>query len=82
MGEALDALTAQIGEPKSGALVLIQRREPDEYFTERQHERMQELLARRINLNDAERAELEQLVDAELDATIARTNAYVEHLAS
>jgi hypothetical protein len=34
---------------------------------------MQELLARRATLTAEERRELEALIDAELDATIART---------
>jgi hypothetical protein len=36
---------------------------------------MQELLARRATLTASERAELEALVDAELDATVARTDS-------
>jgi hypothetical protein len=82
MGEALDALTREIGSIGSAALILIQKREPDQFFTLEQHERMQELLARREALSHEERAELESLVDAELDATVARTNALVHDLAA
>jgi hypothetical protein len=74
MGEALDALTAGWGDDIQEAAVLIQRFQPDSYFTESQFNRMQELLARRAALTTDERAELEALIDAELDATVSRTN--------
>lgn len=74
MGEALDALTADWGDGVQEAAVLIQRFQPDQYFTAAQYDRMQELLARRAALAAEERAELEALLDAELEATIARTD--------
>jgi hypothetical protein len=73
MGEALDALTADWGDSFQEAVVLIQRFQPDPYFTQAQYDRMQALLARRTVLTPEERAELEALIDAELDATVART---------
>jgi hypothetical protein len=73
MGEALDALAADWGEEIEGAAVFIQRFRPDAYFTQTQFDRMQDLLARRATLTAEERAELEGLIDAELDATVART---------
>jgi hypothetical protein len=48
MGEVLDALTADWGDNIQETMVLIQRFQPDSYFTQSQHERMQALLARRI----------------------------------
>jgi regulator of protease activity HflC (stomatin/prohibitin superfamily) len=77
MGEALDALTADWGDDIKETAVLIQRFEPDPYFTEAQYSRMQELLARRALLTAEERTELEALIDAELEATIARTDSLV-----
>jgi hypothetical protein len=77
MGEALDALAAEWGDDLQEAAVLIQRFEPDRYFTQAQHDRMQDLLARRATLTPQERGELEALIDAELDATIARTDPLV-----
>src|SRR5215471_5448997 len=74
MGEALDALTADWGDDIQETAVFIQRFEPDAYFTAAQYYRMQELLARRATLTAEERRELETLIDAELDATIARTD--------
>ncbi|ETX04115.1 hypothetical protein [Candidatus Entotheonella palauensis] len=76
MGEALDALTADWGDDIQETAVLIQRFQPDAYFTDAQYSRMRELLDRRTTLTAEERAELEALIDAELDATVART----EHL--
>jgi regulator of protease activity HflC (stomatin/prohibitin superfamily) len=75
MGEALDALTADWGDKIEETAVFIQRFQPDTYFTAAQYCRMQELLARRATLTAAERAELESLIDAELDATVARTES-------
>ena len=77
MGEALDALTADWGDSVEETVVLIQRFQPDQYFTQAQYERMQALLARRSALTPEERAELEALVDAEVDATVARTDHHV-----
>ena len=75
MGEALDALTADWGDDIQETAVLIQRFQPDAYFTAAQYCRMQELLARRATLAAEERAELEILIDAELAATVARTES-------
>jgi hypothetical protein len=73
MGEALDALTAGWGDSVQETVVLIQRFQPDQYFTQAQYNRMQELLARRSSLTPEERSELEALIDTEVDATVART---------
>jgi hypothetical protein len=74
-GEALDALLAQEGEDIESSAILIQRFVPDTYFTQEQYDRMQQLLARRDTLSALENAELDALIDAELEATIARTDA-------
>ena len=76
MGEALDALTADWGDDIQETAVFIQRLQPDAYFTAVQYCRMQELLAHRATLTAEERAELESLIDAELDATVARTEEF------
>ena len=73
MGEALDALTAEWGDSIQETVVLIQRFQPDQYFTQAQYDRMQALLDRRSALTPEERRELEALIDAEVDATVART---------
>src|SRR5712691_3871219 len=75
MGEALDALTADWDDDILETAVFIQRLQPDAYFTAAQYHRMQELLTRRATLTAEEHVELETLIDAELDATVARTES-------
>ncbi len=53
--------------------MLVERHEPDQYFTAEQHARMRTLIDRQETLSGVERAELEDLINAELDATISRT---------
>lgn len=77
MGEALDALAADWGDETTPIAVFIHRFQPDEHFTQAQFVRMQDLLGRRATLTPEERNELEALVDAELDATVARTDPLV-----
>jgi len=57
--------------------VLIQRFQPDQYFTQAQYERMQALRARRPALTPEERTELEALIDAKMDATVTRTERQI-----
>src|SRR6185437_13873904 len=46
VGEALDALRAQLGGPEQTTLVVIQPMRPDELFTAAQQQRLAELVAR------------------------------------
>jgi hypothetical protein len=48
---------------------------PDRFFTAVQHDRMEELRQRRKTLTQDELRELEDLINAEIDATVARTDA-------
>jgi hypothetical protein len=48
---------------------------PDRFFTAVQHDRMEELRQRRKTLTQNELRELEDLINAEIDATVARTDA-------
>ena len=73
MGQALDALTEDWGDDIKDTAILIQRFQPDEFFTEAQMQRKQMLLSQRNNLNSIEYTELEALLDSELDATVTRT---------
>ena len=73
-GEALDALIAQEGESIVSSSLFIQRFAPDAFFSKEQYERMKSLLARRNLLTTEENSELDALIDAELDATVERTN--------
>jgi hypothetical protein len=87
-GEALDALTAQLGEPPSSTtLVVVQSMKADAFFTAEQQRRMAELLARWRAARDAgtrlpaeEQAELDALVEAELRAAVQRTEAMARRL--
>jgi hypothetical protein len=78
-GEALDALTSQIGAEKDGAAVIVQLFQPDSYFTAEQRERLSGLMARwrtereaGSTLPPAEQAELERLVEEELQGSAER----------
>ena len=77
MGEALDALMVEWGDNVQETVVLIQRFQPDQYFAQAQYDRMQALLACCPTLTPEERAELEALIDVEVDATVARTETRV-----
>jgi hypothetical protein len=81
-GEALDALTAQLSPQTSGALVLVQPMQPDQFFTAAQQERLAELMSRWRTARDVgqalpptERVELEALVDTQLEAATTRAAA-------
>lgn len=87
-GEALDALTAQLGEEETGTLVVVQNLRPDRYFTAQQQQRMGELMARWRSARDTqaafsaeEQAELEGLVEAELQAATQRAADLLQELA-
>jgi hypothetical protein len=73
-GEALDALTAQLDEEESGTLVVIQPRRADRFFNSSQQKRLTELMAKRQSqsLSVEEEAELENLVEAELNSARRR----------
>ncbi len=79
-GEALDSLLTQEGTTIDSSLIFIQRYAPDLYFTQAQHDRMKELLERRLSLTPVENEELDTLIDAELDATVTRTNPLLQRI--
>lgn len=87
-GEALDALTTQLGEDESGTLVVVQQMRPDRFFTEAQIRRLQELMQRlqvadRIGepgLTAEEQAELNALIEAELLASAQRAATLADAL--
>ncbi len=74
-GEALDALLEQEKDEVDSSAIIIQRFVPDAHFTQAQHDQMKMLLVRRNALTEAESAELDALIDAELEATIHRTQS-------
>src|SRR5690242_7365555 len=74
-GEALDSLLADEGQDVESSLIIIQRFVPDAYFTQEQYDQMKALLDRRSSLTDEESRILDALIDAELDATVARSKS-------
>lgn len=89
VGQALDAIRAQLGGPEQTTLVVVQPTQPDELFTAAQQQRLAELLARWRSARDAgaslppqEQAELDALVEAELRAATERSTALVRQLPS
>jgi hypothetical protein len=88
-GEALDSLTAQLPDEEAGTLVVVQHLRPDAFFTADQQRRLQELMERWRTARDAgqslptaEQAELDALVQAELEGAAQRAAALVRGLVS
>lgn len=84
-GQALDALTAQLGETEFRALLVIQSFRPDTFFSADQQERLSELMRlwreardRGQELLPEQQAQLDDLVEAELRAATARTAALMQ----
>jgi hypothetical protein len=81
-GEAVDALAARLPEDEGGTLLIVRDLRPDPFFTVEQRRRLEELMGRWRATRDAggelsaeELDELQQLVDAEVEATTQRANA-------
>lgn len=79
-GQALDALTVQLGEIEFSALLVTQSFRPDEFFRVEQQERLSELMSlwrlardQGRELPSEQQAELDSLVEIELKAATART---------
>src|SRR5262245_5774425 len=67
-GQALDALTSQMGDADAGTIIVVQRARPDALFDATQQQRLEDLMARwraardaGTSLPPAEQAELERL---------------------
>lgn len=78
-GQALDALTAQLGETEFSALLVIQSFRPDSLFSGEQQQRLAELMELWRLARDSgqvfppeQQTELDALVEAELHAATAR----------
>ncbi len=81
-GEALDALTDQLQEDEAGTLVIVQHHRPDAFFGATKQRRLAELMtlwrAARDSgaaLRTEEQAELDVLVEEEIEASANRTAA-------
>jgi hypothetical protein len=86
-GEALDALRAQLSGAEETTVVILQGFSPDRFFDAAQQERLAELMARWRQARDAggelppqEQAELDALIQAEVEASARRTAALLEDL--
>jgi hypothetical protein len=85
-GEALDHLTAQLSEEDSSTIV-VRQMQPDRFFTAAQQQRMAELMTKWRAARDAgssllpeEQAELEALVEAELNGSAQRAEQLLHDL--
>lgn len=79
VGEAVDSLTSQF-ENGDETLYIVQRFSPDEFFTAEQQKRLSELTdklhaaqAGGQDFSSEEKAELEKLIEAELEGSARRT---------
>ena len=83
MGEALDALTAQLDLTPYDSLFLVAEMKPDKFFTAQQIERLYGLREKLKNgtLTDSEDAEFTALVEAELLGSARRIAAISDALA-
>ena len=84
-GEALDALTALL-KPETH-VVVVQAQRPDRFFGATERARLEALMQRFHDaqvsgepLSEVEQAELERLIDAELDASEERARALTDAL--
>ncbi len=81
-GAALDALEVLLPDDMNAAAILIQRFTPDTFFAEAEQARLQVLMEQLLlakaeghELAPAEMLELEDLINAELRATVLRAEA-------
>ena len=81
-GEALDALTSQLGDEESRAFIVIPKPRADQFFNAAQQQRLTELMQRRDdgNLSTEEESELENLVEAELNGARQRAEVLLDKL--
>jgi hypothetical protein len=89
VGQALDALTAQLDGLAETTLVVVQPMRPDALFTAAQQQRLAELMARWRTARDTgtlfppeEQVELDALVQAELRAAAERSAALTRQVES
>jgi len=81
-GEALDALTKQLGGPDDSSIIVVQQMRPDHFFTSEQINRLQSLISRSKTsaLTPDEQAELGALISEELQASALRVSAVADEL--
>lgn len=86
-GEALDALTTQIGAAQTGTMIILQNMQPDMYFSDKEQARLNELMAQwrgaldsGASLPQSAQDDLESLIEAELLASAERTKSIINEL--
>ncbi len=86
-GEALDALTMQIGNTELNGFLLLPNFQPDQFFTAHQQQRLTELMSswrvahdRGEELPLGQQAELDKLIEAELYATAERAKSIIDQV--
>lgn len=89
VGQALDALTAQMGPEERGTMVVVQNMQPDSFFSAGQRTRLEELMTRWREAREGgmpfppkDKEELDALVDAELEAAAKRAASFRTGLGS
>lgn len=87
VGQAMDALADKFPEMSGDAVVIVRSLRADEWFTQEQQARLQELMSRwreerdrGVALPPAEQTELNALVELELAASAHRSAAIAERL--
>jgi hypothetical protein len=88
-GEALDALTVQMGSTEVNGFLLLPNFQPDQFFTVHQQQRLIELMNnwrvvrdRGEELSSEQQAELDNLIEAELYATAERAKSIITQVHS
>ena len=86
-GEALDALTANLGAEDLSTMIVLRKYWPDRFFTAVQQQRLSELMDRWRNARDTgqtlpgdEQSELKTLIDAELLAAAQRAGQLAQDM--
>ena len=86
-GEALDALASQLPGEGTDTLVIVRNMGADRFFSDEQRRRLEDLMSRRSEtaakntvLKAEDQHELEDLVDAEVQAATARAWALINDL--
>ncbi len=87
VGEALDALTAQLSADETSTLIIVQSLRPDRFFTAAQQQRLGALMARWRTARDQgqtlpadEQADLQTRIEAELHASAVRAATLADEL--
>jgi len=87
VGEALDAMTEELELKGNNAVVYVQDFRPDEFFNEAQQARLAELMQKWRVARDAgetlpgnEQAELERLIETELEGSARRAEKLANEL--